>query len=148
MSVSTTSPVPADDAEGGPGAGVLEDVEFERMRADAVLTGRAMSSGEYLAGLIAAGELESTGRPDRLPADLFVDVDPVVVQRVWERALAVGFVAGRTSVTPRLSGERLQALQEGLTAAGFHAMAGSVGRSRRLVAGVHPADGEIARERD
>ena len=133
---SAATPAPADDAA------------FEVMRTDAVLTGRAMSSGEYLAGLIARAELETVGTPARLPADLFPDVDPVVVQQVWDRALAVGVQAGRAYWAPRLHPDELEASRARLAEAGFHAIGGMVGRSGRLVvrARQHPGDGEIARE--
>ncbi|MFF7190582.1 hypothetical protein ACFZAR_36430 [Streptomyces sp. NPDC008222] len=131
-----TTPAPADDAG------------FEVMRADAVLTGRAMSSGQFLAGLIARGELETVGTPSKLPQDLFPGVDPVVVQEVWDRALAVGVNAGRAYWAPRLHPEELESVRGVLADAGFHAMGGAVGRSQRVVerARVHPGDGEIARE--
>lgn len=142
MSIPTTSPSSADDAaDGGP----LEDAAFQTMQTDAVLTGRAMSSGEYLAGLIANAELETVGRPDRLARDLWPDVDPVVVQEVWDRALAVGFHAGRVSAAPRMFRDQLDRWAGVFASAGFHAMGGLVGRSRRLVAPEgtsHPADGE------
>jgi hypothetical protein len=136
MTDTTPAPAPV------PSAG--EDAQFEVMRADAVFTGRAMSSGQFLAGLIANGQLETVGRPDKLPQDLFPGVDPVVVQAVWERALAVGFHAGRVSSAPRLFRDQLERIADQLAEAGFHAMGGSVARSRGLVApeSVHPADGE------
>ncbi|MGP3738002.1 hypothetical protein ACTWJ9_33370 (plasmid) [Streptomyces sp. GDS52] len=118
---------------------------FETMRADAVLGGRAMSSGEFLAGLIANAQLATVGRPDKLARDLFPGVDPVVVQTIWDRALAVGLHAGRRSASPRLYRDELDRIAGQLEEAGFHAMAGMVARSRRLVAPeVHPADGEAA----
>jgi hypothetical protein len=107
-----------------------------------------MSSGEFLAGLIADGHLETVGRPDKLAADLFPGEDPIVVQRVWDRALAVGFYAGQLSSTPRLNRDQMARIQQEFVSAGFHAMGGLVGRSRRLVAPeqkAHPADGEDAR---
>ncbi|MFE0206961.1 hypothetical protein [Streptomyces sp. NPDC058985] len=144
MSVPTTTPSPADDAADG-GQQVLEEAAFETMRTDAVLAGRAMSSGQFLAGLIANAELETVGRPDRLARDLWPDVDPAVVQAIWDRALAVGLHAGRRSASPGLFRDELARVQGALSEAGFHAMAGLVSRSRRLVAPVHPADGEAGR---
>ncbi|MCI3279186.1 hypothetical protein [Streptomyces cylindrosporus] len=114
--------------------------------ADAVLAARAMSSAVFLAGLIANGQLETVGRPDRLPQDLFPHVDADVVQAIWDRALAVGLHAGRVSASPRLHRDQLARVQGQFEAIGFEAMARSVGRSRRLVA-AHPADGEGARAR-
>ncbi|WP_329474211.1 hypothetical protein OIE75_41220 (plasmid) [Streptomyces sp. NBC_01723] len=145
MSIPTTTPSPADDAaDGGPVAegAALEDAAFETMRADAVLAGRAMSSGQFLAGLIANAEMETVGRPDRLPRDLWPDVDPVVVQQIWDRALAVGLHAGRRQSSPRMFRDEMARVSAALSEAGFHAMAGLVTRSRRLVAPEHPADGE------
>lgn len=115
------------------------------MRADAVLTGRAMSSGEYLAGVLAAAELDTVGCPEKLPRDLWPDLDPVVLQAVWERAVVVGWRAAQVAGDDRARGDRLHVLHSRLTEAGFHAMAGSVARSRRLVAPEHPADGEAER---
>lgn len=131
-----------------PAVSAEEQAEFEVMRTDAVLAGRAMSAGAFIAGLLADAELETVGRPDKLAIDLFPDVDPVVVQAVWDRALAVGFYAGRVHASPRLYRDQMDRLAGQLEEAGFHAMGGSVRRSRRLVApevGVHPADGEMGR---
>lgn len=142
MSIPTTSPFPADDAaDGGP----LEDAAFQTMQTDAVLAGRAMSSGQFIAGLIANAELETAGRPEKLARDLWPEADPVLVQEVWDRALAVGFHAGRVSAAPRMFRDQLDRLAGVFAAAGFHAMGGLVSRSRRLVAPEgtsHPADGE------
>src|SRR5690606_31974550 len=102
-----------------------------------------MSSGEFLAGLIASALLEEVGRPEKLPAVLFPDVDPRVVQEIWQLALAVGLRAGRRASNARLYGDELDRVQGALREAGFHAMAGLVSRSRRLVAPEgHPVDGE------
>lgn len=145
MSIPTTTPSPSPSDDAAEGGSVLEDAVFETLRADAVLAGRAMSSGEFLAGLIANAELETVGQPDRLARDLWPDVDPVVVQAVWDRALAVGLHAGRRSASPRLFGDEMARVSAKLSEAGYHAMAGLVARSRRLVApetASHPADGE------
>jgi hypothetical protein len=125
-----------------------EDAAFERMRTDAVLGGRAMSAGVFLAGLVANGMLATVGRPDKLPADLWPGVDPAVVQEIFERGLAVGLHAGKASVVPRLYRDQMQRVEEEFAAIGFEAMRGLVARSRRLVApemGAHPVDGEDAR---
>lgn len=133
----TDAPAPFD----GPSA---EEVEaFRVVSADAVLAGRAMSSGEFLAGLIASALLEKVGRPEKLPTVLFPDVDPRVVQEIWQLALAVGLHAGRRSSNARLYRDELDRVQGALRDAGFHAMAGLVSRSRRLVAPEgHPVDVE------
>ena len=139
MSIPTTTPSPADDAaDGGP----LEDAAFETMRADTVHAGRAMSSGEFLAGLIANGLLKTVGRPDKLPSAIWPDQDPVVVQEIWQLGLAVGLHAGRRSDSPAHYRDEMARVSAALSEAGFHAMAGLVSRSRRLVAPEHPADGE------
>lgn len=134
MTETTPTPVPSAD----------EVAAFEVMRGDAVFTGRAMSSGQFLAGLIANGQLETVGRPEKLPQDLFPGVDPVVVQQIWDRALAVGLHAGRRSASPRLYRDEMDRVAGQYAEIGYVAMGGSVARSRRLVApeSVHPADGE------
>jgi hypothetical protein len=107
-------------------------------RADTALAGRAVSSGEFLAGLIVAAELDTVGRPGKLPADLFPefpDADPALVQAVWDRALAVGLRAGRFRGAPRFHRDTLARLQGELEAAGHAAMAGLVARSLSAVSG-------------
>jgi hypothetical protein len=141
---TTPAPQPADDSA----EGVFEDAAFETMRTDAVLCGRAMSSGEFLAGLIANGQLETVGRPKKLARDIWPDEDPALIQAVWDRALAVGFHAGRQSVRPSLHRDEMDRIAGQFEEAAFHAMGGSVLRSRRLVAPEvpHPVDGEGADE--
>ena len=115
--------------------------------ADGVLAARARSSAEYLAGLLAAAELETAGAARKLPADLWPDVDAEVVQEIWDRACAVAWQASRVAASPWLYRDRLQALQAALKECGFRAMAGLVGRTHRLVVRAeHPVDSEIARE--
>ncbi|MYW49621.1 hypothetical protein [Streptomyces sp. SID161] len=129
-----------------------EEAEFRAMRTDAVLAGRAVSSAQFLAGLVATGQLETVGRPERLARDLFPefpDLDPAALQAVWDRALAVGFHAGRLSAAPRLFRDQMDRVAGVFEAAGFNAMAGSVRRSRALVAPVVEglaADAEMGRE--
>lgn len=125
----------------------VDAAAWEVARQDAMLCGRASSSGEFLAGLILNGQLETVARPEKLPADLFPHVDPDVVQAIWDRALAVGLHAGRVSAAPRLYRDQMLRVQGELEAVGFEAMGRLVGRSRRLVA-PHPADGETARARE
>ena len=85
-----------------PAAVDVSSVAWETARVDAVLVARASSAAVFLTGLLVNSELETVGRPDRLPADLFPGEDPVVVQAIWNRALAVGLHAGRVSAAPRL----------------------------------------------
>lgn len=117
---------------------------------DVALARRAVSDAEHIAGLIVAGQLDTAGTPDRLPMDLFPGVDPEVVARVWQRALVVGIRAGQMSQSPRFRRDQLARLQGELAEAGHFAMAGLVGRSRRVADAApvwHPADSESARGR-
>ena len=138
------TPAPDDSPEGA-----VEGAGFVTVRADAVLAGRAMSSGEFLAGVLAAGELDTAGAARKLPADLWPDVDPVVVQEIWDRAVTVAWRAAQFAGSGWLYRDRLQDVQARLTEAGFHAMGGMVARSLGLVAPselVHPVEGEMGRE--
>jgi hypothetical protein len=110
-------------------------------RTDAVLNGRNAAAAVRIAGLIAAGELDTVGTPRKLPMDEFPDDDPEVVRRVWERALVVGVRAGQLMAAPRFYRDKLDRLQGELAAAGFEAMGRAVGRAREAVPG-HPADSE------
>src|SRR5690348_18397955 len=85
-----------------------EEAAFAVMSTDAVLTGRAMSSGQVLAGLVALGQLETVGGPEKRRAVLFPGVDPVGVERVWERAWAVGGRAGRVAAAALWCRERVR----------------------------------------
>lgn len=114
--------------------------------ADGVLSGQLMSAAVFLAGLLANGLLETVGRPDKLPQDLFPGPEPEVTQASFQLGVAVGLHAGRRSASPRLYRDEFARVQGLLEEAGFEAMARMVGRSRRLVA-PHPADGETARAR-
>ena len=115
--------------------------------ADGVLSVQLMGSAVFLAGLLANGLLETVGRPDKLPQDLFPS-DPEVAQASFQLGLAVGLHAGRVSAAPRLYRDQMERVQREFEAIGFEAMARLVGRSRRLVAperAGHPADGEEGR---
>ncbi|MGW7630533.1 hypothetical protein ACWGKO_16585 [Streptomyces griseoincarnatus] len=139
----TTTPFTHDAAAPFDGPSAEEVEAFRVVSADAVLAGRAMSSGEFLAGLIASALLEEVGRPEKLPTVMWADQDPQVVQEIWQVALAVGLHAGRRSSNARLYRDELDRVQESLRKAGFDAMAGLVSRSRRLVAPEgHPVDVE------
>jgi hypothetical protein len=137
---STAAAVPVSDEEAA---------EFEVMRADAVLAGRVMSSGQYLAGLLAAAVVDTVGSPRKLPAELWPDVDPVVVQEIWDRACVVAWRASQFAGSAWQHRETLGAAQAQLVEAGHVAMAGLVGRSREVVLRsrpAHPVDGEAGRE--
>lgn len=138
-----------------PAVSVEEAAAFTVLSTDAVLTGRAMStgqamsSGEFWAGLLAAALVDTAGSPRKLPADMWPDQDPAVVQEIWDRACVVAARAAQFASSPWLHRDRLDSLRGQLAEAGFHAMAGSVQRSLRLVApdhGAHPADGETGRD--
>lgn len=109
---------------------------------DRALADRCQTSGDYLAGLIAHGHLEAAGTPRKLPAALFPDQDPAVVQQVWDAALAVGYRAGQLSVRPTWTRDALDRLQAALTGAGYVAMGRLAARSANLHPPRHPADGE------
>jgi hypothetical protein len=131
--VTTTPPPPA----AVPGVPLL-DVD----RTDRVLAHRAKTSAAVLAGLIAAGTAE-TAYPTQLPADMFPDLDPTVVERVWNAALRVGVCVGKGLARPRWDTRTLDRLRAELADAGYHRMG-------RLVEGAafaapsrpeeHPAD--------
>jgi hypothetical protein len=139
----------ATDAAETAKAAASSDAGFEVLRADAVLVGRAASAGMFLAGLIADGQLATVGSPTKLPADLFPDVDPEVVDAIWKRALAVGLHAGRVSAAPRLHRDQMDRIADQFAEVGYVAMGRAVARSRALVAPElrHPADGEAGRDR-
>jgi len=117
--------------------------------ADAALAARARADGEFIAGLILAGQLDTVGTPRKLPMDLWPDADPALVAEVWSRALAVGVRAGRFMSAPRFYRDKLASLQGQLAQAGFEAMGRGVGpavAAAHRVPGWHRADGEVERE--
>jgi hypothetical protein len=116
--------------------------------ADQALAERAVSSGDFLAGILAAAMLDTLARPGQLPADLFPDIPEAHVQAVWQRALAVGYRAGKFAAAPRFNRDTLTRLQDQLAAAGYEAMAALAEHPLQAVAvpaGEHPADTEHAR---
>jgi hypothetical protein len=112
---------------------------------DRVLADRAASSAEFLAGILSASMLDAAGQPERLPALLFPDVDPDVVQAIWNTASTVGYRMGRISARPQWDAAGLRRLRAALTEAGYDAMAGQVDRS--LATLQHPADTSTPRTR-
>lgn len=111
---------------------------------DQALADRCQSSGDYLAGLIAHGMLESVSRPGKLPELLFPDGDPEVVRAVWEAALAVGYQAGKLSARPTWTPDALRRLRAELDAAGYVAMGRMAARSASVHPPRHPADTDTA----
>ncbi|CQR59199.1 hypothetical protein [Streptomyces leeuwenhoekii] len=133
---------PADGAEDGT---VVEDAAVETMMADAVLTGRNMGAGAYIAGILTGAQAATAPTPQALLKDMWPGVDPAVVQAIYERGVEVGWRGHALYQAPRLSGAELAEAQERLRAAGFEAMRGLVARSRELAGRrLHPADGEAA----
>lgn len=106
---------------------------------DQVLAARASHSAEQIAGFLVLGQLDTVGRPDRLPQDLWPDHDPAVVQAVWDRALTVGYRAGLHASRPRFHRDTLDRLRGQLEAAGWQAMAGRAAAVTELLA-VTPVD--------
>ncbi|MFJ4887753.1 hypothetical protein [Streptomyces sp. NPDC088731] len=109
---------------------------------DQALASRCQSSGDYLAGLLAAGTLEAAGTPKKLPELLFPDYDPAIVRAVWEAALPVGFRAGKLAGQPRWTPDALTRLRAALADAGYEAMGALAARSASVHPPRHPADDE------
>jgi hypothetical protein len=116
---------------------------------DQTLTERCATSGEFLAGIIATSMLATHARPDQLPADLFPHIPEAHVTAVWQRALVVGYRAGRFAGAPRFNRDTLARLQGELAAAGYEAMAALAHLAVTAAASVppseHPADTEQVR---
>ncbi|MFF8610820.1 hypothetical protein ACF06X_33480 [Streptomyces sp. NPDC015346] len=111
---------------------------------DQALAERCAASGEHLAGLLAHAMLDVAGQPEKLPALLFPDLDPQVVERVWNTALPVGFRLGRLVDRPRWTPDALRRLQTALDDAGYEAMGHLAARSARTL-DPHPADNNTPR---
>ena len=111
---------------------------------DQALADRCQTSGDYLAGLIAAGTLEAAGAPRKLPEVLFADYDPAVVREIWDAALAVGYRAGKLAGQPRWTPDALNRLRAAMQDAGYNAMAAKAGRSASIHPPRHPADDEAS----
>ncbi|MFJ7990298.1 hypothetical protein [Streptomyces sp. NPDC096351] len=109
---------------------------------DQALADRAATSGEYLAGILAAAMLDAVGQPEKLPALLCPDLDPEVVERVWNLAIPVGFRMGRLVECAQRDVPAIRRYQAALADAGYRAMAAQTARS---IATVHPADTDPAR---
>jgi hypothetical protein len=137
MTTPDTTPAPADPATSA----------ADETRTDTELAARCATSGEWLAGIIAAGMLDTLARPAQLPGDLFPHIPEEHVTAVWNRALAVGLRAAQLAQAPRFNRDTLARLQGVLAEVGHAAMAGLVAQTVRAVppAPEHPADTEIAR---
>ncbi|WP_331746677.1 hypothetical protein [Streptomyces sp. NBC_00842] len=110
--------------------------------ADQALADRCQTSGDYLAGLLAAGTLEAVGTPRKLPELLFADYDPAAVREIWNAALTVGYRAGKLSGQPKWTPEALGKLRDALNDAGYTAMGSKAARSAAIHPPRHPADDE------
>lgn len=128
------TPVPA-SADATPAESGVADT-------DHALAERCTSAGEYLAGLLAAAELDTVGRPAQLPEDLFPYLAPWDVRMVWDRALAVGYRAGQMSANPQWTPAALDRLRDALAKAGYGQMAAQTARSHHTTTPTrpHPAD--------
>jgi hypothetical protein len=134
----TTTPAPTDPAADTTGT----------TDTDQALAERAVSSADFLAGILAAAMLDTLARPGQLPADLFPDIPEAHVQAVWQRALVVGYRAGKFANAPRFNRDTLNRLQLALADAGYQAMAALAEKPLQAVAipaGEHPADTEHTR---
>ncbi|NEC17889.1 hypothetical protein [Streptomyces parvus] len=115
---------------------------------DRALADRCQSSGDYLAGLLAAGHLEAAGTVRKFPTDLFPDWPADMVQAVWDAALPVGYQAGKLSARPTWTRDALDRLRAALDDAGYTAMGGLVARSATVHPPRHPADDEQPRHHE
>ena len=137
---SDTHPTPAagDDHSAGPN-GAPDPAQVA-----AVLDERIVTSVDVLYAHITAGTLEAVGRPQRLPAVLFPDVDSERAQEIFPLGVMAGYLGGqRAAAGRRWEHERLAAARDALAEAGFAAMAQRI--TRVLPAPLpteHPADDE------
>lgn len=132
--MTTPAPAPASGTDTAAAATV---------HVDQVLAERCQSGGDYLAGLIAHGLLDTAATPRKLPEALFPDADPAVVRAVWDAALAVGYRAGQLSLRPAWAATELHRTRDALNAAGYTAMARLAARSGTLHPPRHPADDDV-----
>ncbi|MET8585701.1 hypothetical protein ABZX39_33260 [Streptomyces collinus] len=124
-----------------------DNAGFQAAMVDAVSTGRNIGAGAHIAGLLTAAQVVTAPTPAAALRDLHPEVDPAVLQDVYNRGVEVGWRGHAYYQAPRLHGEELEQAQAACEAAGFEAMRGMVARSRVLAArSQHPGDGEIARE--
>lgn len=107
------------------------------MPGDQALADRAAA----VAGYLTAAMLEEAGRPDRLPALLWPDADPELVQQIWEKAAAVCTLAARRLAGPRWDTAGLEKAEEALREAGWHAMARRIRAATACAPSQHPARG-------
>jgi hypothetical protein len=128
----TTSPFPLPNGQDAAGA--------EAPAGDTELAQRAAASALHVAAMTAA-MLEVAGRPDRLPTLLWPDVDPVVVQAIWDKAAAVATLAARRIHTARLDTGWLVRAHAELAEAGWHTMAAGIRPALPAGTGQRPQSG-------
>ena len=137
--IPATTPAPSSDG--------AEAAAYQAVAFDSVSTGRNMGAGAHIAGLLTAAQVATAPTPAALLKDLWPEVDPAMVQAIYDRGVEVGWRGAQYYAAPRLHGEELARVQAECEAAGHEAMRGMVARSRVLAArSRHPGDGEIARE--
>lgn len=111
---------------------------------DQTLADRATSSGQWIAGLIAAAMLDTTGTPAKLPELTFADLNlpDETITRIWQAGLAVGYRAGLLASRPRFHRDTLTRLQNALHQAGHRTMGRLTAQTLTVLppAPVHPAD--------
>jgi hypothetical protein len=126
-----------------------EGARTDTATVDLVLTGRVMCTGAYIAGLLAAGLVRSAATPHSLAKDLWPDVDPAIVQEIFDRGCATGWMGHELYQAPKLRGAELRSAQKVLSEMGHLAMGPLVARSQAVAERFpewHPADGEDGRE--
>lgn len=89
---------------------------------DEALTGRLTGTARVLAGVLAAGALDTAGRPEKLPELLFPHLAEEDVRAVWDAAVVVGWRAGVRAGRSRWDPHDLDAAREALEGAGWAAM--------------------------
>ncbi|MFJ6238928.1 hypothetical protein ACIQH0_33155 [Streptomyces griseus] len=115
---------------------------------DQALADRCQTSGDYLAGLLAAGHLEAASTVRKLPTAMFPDWPADMVQAVWDAALPVGFQAGKLSARPTWTRDALDRLRAALDDAGYTAMGRLTARSATVHPPRQPADDDQPRHHD
>lgn len=138
------APTPGDDHPAPAPSAPGPDTDHAAVDADRVLAERCADNGQWLAGIIAAAQLDTLARPAKLPADLYPNLPADDVQAIWARALAVGYRAGHLAAAPRYNRDLIDRLQAELAVAGYTAMARHVQHTTTLTAHApaHPADDE------
>lgn len=131
MNDTTTPTEPDPSRPTGPPAHTTHDAE---------LTERCTSHAQWLAGILAAAQLDTLTRPDRLPADLHPELPADQVDALLRRGIAIGMAAERLAARPHFHRDTLARHQAALAAAGYTAMARLTARTLNTLTPTHPAD--------